>query len=211
MPSFIDLTGKTFGRWTVLHRASDRIPGHPRFQCRCSCGKEGVIAARMLREGLSRSCGCFARERHAETIVKVNFKHGRSGTPEHNTWMNIRQRCENSTSAAFHKYGAKGIRVCERWQSFDNFYADMGPRPSPHHSIDRIDYTGDYEPANCRWATLIEQANNKSSIHQLTLNGETLKLSDWAKRLGIRHATLLSRLSRGWSAERILTQPVRGR
>jgi hypothetical protein len=134
--------------------------------------------------------------------------HGQSKTPTWRTWAGMRNRCNNPNNQKYPAYGGKGIKVCERWGSFENFVADMGERPSPKHSIDRIDNTGHYTPENCRWATPTEQANNKSTNRCVTFLGESLTVAEWSRRTGIPYFTLMYRIKAGWSAERALTEPV---
>lgn len=130
-----------------------------------------------------------------------------------NTWVNIRQRCHNPKTSSFSKYGAKGIRVCERWHSFENFYADMGDPPSTAHTLDRIDPSGNYEPNNCRWATQLVQQNNRSSNRLITAFGKTQTLQQWSRETGFAHRTIHNRIANlGWSPETALaTKPIRGR
>lgn len=129
-------------------------------------------------------------------------------TPEYRSWYHMHIRCSRAGATGYEYYGARGIRVCDSWGSFENFLRDMGERPSPLHSIDRIDTNGHYDPTNCRWATAVEQARNKRSNRLITFNGETLPISAWAERLGIRTDTLWRRLACGWSIERALGRPV---
>lgn len=126
---------------------------------------------------------------------------------EYMVWQGIKARCINKKSKGYRYYGARGIRVCDRWLSFDNFLADMGkkPRPGRDCSIERIDTNGDYSPENCKWATLKEQHANKKNTVRLTFNGETLSLPEWALKLGIKRTTLATRLFKGWTVERTLT------
>jgi hypothetical protein len=121
----------------------------------------------------------------------------------------MRARTRYARGRSFADYGARGIRVCARWESFSNFLADMGSRPSSRHSLERIDNDGHYEPGNCKWATLAEQARNRRNNRRLTYAGETLTLVDWSERTNITKATIWERLRRGWSVERALTTPVR--
>jgi hypothetical protein len=128
-------------------------------------------------------------------------------TPANVTWVGMRARCNNPTTRHYDRYGGRGIKVCDRWQTFKNFLADMGERP-PGKSLDRIDNDGDYEPGNCRWATRIEQRRNRGDVKKVTLNGITLPMIDWAERLGITWSTVLARLRRGATPERALA-PVK--
>lgn len=138
----------------------------------------------------------------------MNFKHGGVATPEYRSWSMMKVRCMNPKSRARQNYGGRGITVCERWFDFANFYADMGPRPSPEHSLDRIDNSKGYELGNCRWATDSEQGRNKRNNSMLTLNGETLCITEWAARTGLKRRTIQARLIYGWSVERALTEDV---
>lgn len=127
---------------------------------------------------------------------------------EYNTWRNIRQRCRNPKQKKFAYYGSRGIAVCERWDKFENFLADMGRRPPWKHTLDRIDPNKGYEPGNCRWATWTEQQNNKRNSRTLTLNGRTQTVADWAREIGVNPFTIYSRLDMGWSVDRALTKRV---
>ena len=140
---------------------------------------------------------------------KANKRHGKAGSTEWDAWRMMRYRCENSGHPYYHHYGGRGIRVCKRWrESFAYFYADMGPKPTPKHSLDRIDNDGPYSPENCRWATATMQHRNTRTNKLLTYRGETLCVAAWAERLGIKKGTLYSRLHQGWSVEKALTTPV---
>ncbi len=122
----------------------------------------------------------------------------------------MKQRCYSHNKRNFADYGGRGIMVCERWRnSFENFLADMGPRPTPLHSIDRIDNSLGYDPANCRWATRTEQNRNKRSNRYMTMNGRTMILTDWAIETGIKRETIKERIRRGWTISRALTTPPR--
>lgn len=163
MPNqMLDLTGQTFGRWTVLcfARREQYASGSTKVYwiARCTCGSERDVLAASLRSGASRSCGCEANERLAARLVT----HGQSRSPEYRTWGGMVQRCTNPRGTEWANYGGRGIEVCAEWrESFEAFLAHVGPKPTPSHSIDRIDVNGNYEPGNVRWATQPEQNANR--------------------------------------------------
>lgn len=198
--------GDCFERLTVRHPGPRARNGEFQWWCECSCGRCCVLlAGSRLKSGKTRSCGCL----HKEVAGNHWRRHGTSKTPEHKCWCAIRQRCQNPNDSAYSHYGGRGIRVCARWQVFENFLADMGLRPSPTHSIERLDVNGDYEPGNCLWAAPDIQARNKTTSLWINHNGERLHIKDWAVRTGIAYGTLRSRLiCQGWSIERALTEPV---
>lgn len=129
-------------------------------------------------------------------------------TPEYVSWSAMKTRCSNPNQSCYKHYGGRGIKVCERWLVFKNFLDDMGPKPTPRHTIDRIDTNGNYEPSNCRWITQAEQTRNTRRNRILTLHGKSMTLADWALALGVEYFTLHHRVRNGWSDERILTTPV---
>lgn len=205
-PRFKDLTGKTFEQLVVLYYCG-RAGRHSLWFCRCNCGKACVIRGRNLRSGNSVSCGCYNREstpRRART-------HGLRHTPEYEAWANMKTRCYNSRRRSYARYGGRGIRVCERWlHSFENFLADMGRKPGPEYSLDRYpNNDGNYEPENCRWATLAEQLSNTRRNHRVTFNGETLTITEWEQKYRFPNGVIKWRLLHGWSIEEALSSGVR--
>ncbi len=133
-----------------------------RVNCMCDCGKNIDVRLRSLRQGNTKSCGCYSIVVQKENAIKRNTTHNLSKTSEYKTWRSMKHRCFNSNNKHYRHYGGRGITVCERWsESFINFYNDMGPKPTPLHSIDRIDVNGNYEPSNCKWSTASEQQKNK--------------------------------------------------
>lgn len=199
----IDVTGKSFGRLLVISWGGRDSRGETLWNCECECGKIVLIPVSHLKNG-TKSCGCLIRD-----TTRARFtKHGMTESPEYRAWSGLIDRCENSSSRnkSYKDYGGRGISVCLRWrESFENFLSDMGLRPSAGHSIDRIDCDGNYCPENCRWATASEQAFNKRH-RRLSLNGESLTVSQWSAKLGISRATLKWRIKAGLPVELILSQ-----
>jgi hypothetical protein len=156
-----------------------------------------------LRRGLTLSCGCLRLEKQT--------RHGSSGTAVYGVWASMKRRCSRSKDKRFADYGGRGITVCARWQeSFEAFCSDMGPRPAGC-TLERIDNSKSYEPGNCRWATRGDQQSNMRSNHVVVHGGESLTVSQWAQRLGVKRTVLYNRLCRGWSVERALGEDVRAR
>lgn len=125
--------------------------------------------------------------------------------PEYGVWRQMRNRCSNPNNTSYPWYGGRGVSVCQEWASFERFMADMGPRPSADHSIDRIDSNGNYEPSNCRWATRAEQQHNRHDNVWLELNGRRQLIGDWAAELGVTRQAISKRLRKGWPLERALS------
>lgn len=162
----LNLAGTRFGRLVVLRLSRTNKSGNACWQAECDCGNVVVVASGELRKGSVRSCGCL-RQEHAATVGrKTRTTHGETvdghTTVEYQTWKNMHVRCENPKVREFPRYGGRGITVCERWHSFENFLADMGRRPGAGLSIDRYpNNNGNYEKSNCRWATAKQQASNR--------------------------------------------------
>lgn len=165
----------------------------------CDCGNHAVIDAAEFFSGGTKSCGC------------LRLRHGMHGTPEYLAWSQAKSRCSSPSNRQWKDYGGRGIRMCERWSAdFREFFEDMGPRPGPRYSLDRIDNDGDYAPGNCRWATDIEQLTNRRSVAMYALDGVTMSMAGWSRRTGIPYQTIRSRLARGWTFRRAVESPSVG-
>ena len=206
MPKFQDLTNQTFGRLTVISRSFTKK--RTAWVCLCTCGNKTVVTSDALKGGVTKSCGCFSREVKSRTAIARSTTHGKYTSAEYKSWAGMKHRCSNAKASNYATYGARGITFCERWDSFEKFYADMGDRPDGT-SLDRIDNNGDYTPDNCRWATPNEQNNNTRSNRIIEFNGEKLTASQWASRIGISKSTFYTRINKlGWTAKRAIETPV---
>lgn len=191
------MIGQKFNRLTILSQALP-TPGNRgrRWVCECECGNKTIVRNDSLKNGRSKSCGCYSSEKSKERIIKINTKHGMCNTVEYKTWAQILVRCNNKNSTSYEYYGGRGIKVCERWaNSFENFYEDMGKRPEGM-SIDRIDMNGDYCPENCRWASKQVQNSNTRKNKYIEYRGERKTLSEWARHYDIPVWKLSQRLLR---------------
>ena len=210
MNKLIDLTGQKFGRLTVIERSDNVLVGNQSktaWKCICDCGKEIVVASQYLRNGDTKSCGCFQRE-------FAGRKHGFSKTRLYGIWCGIIRRCCNENDQAYRNYGGRGIKVCDEWKnnfmSFRKWALENGY--SDKLSIDRIDNNGNYEPSNCRWATQMEQANNMRCNRILVYNGESHTAAEWGRITGLGGYRIRSRLHSGFTVEEAITLPkMKGR
>lgn len=186
----------------------EELPGK-KVRCRCSCGAEIVAKKWNVETGHTRSCGCLSKEVAAAAVRAMNTKHGKHRTPVWLAWRNMHDRCRNDKNTAYHNYGGRGIRVCERWSDFSAFFTDMGEPTSDDHSLDRINVNGNYEPGNCRWATVTEQQRNRRDTRFVTAFGETKSAADWAEdsRCKVSRDRIYYRLDRGWSPEAAIATP----
>jgi len=192
-----------YGRWEIVSEAGvvevgvKRVIKRRAVLCRCECGTERVVIFNNLVSGISKSCGCMK----LEAIHASNYMHGRNTSDAtYRVWLAMRDRCRNPNSEKFKNYGGRGIKVCERWESFETFLADMGEKPTGK-SIDRINVNGNYEPSNCRWATAYEQSRNRTDNRILVVHGEQINLTDCATKYGMNVSTLHGRLAKGMSPE----------
>lgn len=186
----IDLSGVRVGRLLVIEY-SDSDDGRKAWKCLCDCGNYVEIRGANLRSGKTKSCGCFKREQMAEGIGK---KHGMYGSRENKSWSTMLERCTNPNAKSYSDYGGRGITVCERWRSFDNFFADMGPRP-PGTTLDRKDNAKGYEPGNCRWSTSAEQQNNRRNSRRYLFQGVQYTSLQLSEITGLGYHALRKQLS----------------
>jgi len=188
-----NLQGQRFGRLLAIEFSSLQS-GRALWMCICDCGKNAIVNEHNLKSGHTSSCGCL----HSERFSRLT--HGMSKTQTYRSWAKMMERCYNAANIEFPRYGARGIVVCEKWKKFDGFFSDMGERPKGK-TIDRKDNNGNYDPANCRWATLTEQSRNRRNNRMVTLNGITKPLVQWAEDLGVRYGKVRNRLFAGWAIE----------
>lgn len=200
-----NLTGVIFGKLTVIEVAG-KIDHRVVWKCKCECGNVVEVRSSALVQGKKTHCGCSSDVIRSEAATV----HGQSvnKTPTYRSWVAMRQRCNDKNCCHYPDYGERGITVCERWNSFENFLVDMGPRPDGT-TLDRFpDVNGNYEPGNCRWATSRQQSRNRRNSLYLTIDGEKKMMIDWAVQYGINHVTVFGRLKRGWSHEDAIKKPV---
>lgn len=205
---FIDRTGMTFGRLTVVGFAGFRRRMRPYWHCRCACGAEKDVCGESLVGGDTRSCGCLKLEGLSKRTTTHGQASQRRRTREYKCWGCMISRCTNPNDTGYKNYGGRGITVCDRWlNSFENFFSDMGTCP-PKHTIERRDNSKGYDSDNCCWSTKKEQCRNTRHNRYLTFLGETRCVSEWAEILGISQKTLTARLNRGWSDEKTVATPL---
>lgn len=195
-----DISGKKFGRWTVLCVGT---PGtkHIRIKwlCRCDCGNEKQVPSNSLKTGKSLSCGCLAKELNRKRMDKGRKNHIRA----YRTWAAMISRCLNKSNDDYKHYGGRGITVCERWRSFDNFLEDMGDRPDGKE-IDREDNSKGYSPGNCRWVSHKVNSRNTRKCRYVEFDGLRLPISEWAEKTGISQDAIRGRLNRGGNIKEAL-------
>ena len=185
--NFQDLNGRRFGRLSIQHYV-----GNASWLTKCDCGNDKVVPTKQLLRSQTQSCGCLMIDRTKE----ANTRHGKKGSRVYRIWNGMLNRCRNAKTKEFHRYGGRGIKVCERWASFENFYHDMGDPPDGL-TIERNDNDGNYEPDNCRWASVGEQAMNKSSNVFVELDGKRMTAAQCDRILGRHNGTTARRIRQG--------------
>ena len=204
MGTFINLLNKSFGRWKVINFIKSRDAGGcVMWLCQCDCGTVRSVSGAALRNGASKSCGCFQKEIASKNMKKLSTKHGKNETRLHIVWTHMKSRCNSHYDKSYHNYGGRGIYICDAWNndflSFEDWALNNGYRNGL--SIDRIDNNGPYAPENCRWVNNYIQANNKRNNHLITINRIKKTVSQWAVISGINPYCIYKRLKRGWNAE----------
>ena len=206
MPKAIDLTGQQFHFLTAIRRAENSAEGKARWVCRCVCGKEVTVAAADLKKKKTstKSCGCM----RSKLLGEARTTHGMSHHPAWGVWHSMKQRCLDPNHRAYHNYGGRGIKVCERWlESFENFWADMGSTWQKGLDLDRIDNNGNYSPENCRWTTRRENVLNQRRTAFIDTPQGRLPISVASEMTGIGATTLYYRKTHGWPKESMLATP----
>lgn len=188
----IDLNGRVFGRLTILKFSHTNLT-HPYWLCRCTCGNETTVLSSSLIKGNTQSCGCLGLERR--TAGKRT--HGMTKHPLYDAWINMKQRCQNSNHKHYNRYGGRGIKVCERWETFDLFAGDLLPLWKKGLTLERIEVNGDYSPENCEWVTPTMQSRNKERTIKVDIRGRTMTLPEVSARYGINQHTLWYRWKAG--------------
>lgn len=218
MPKLNDLTGKKFGRLTVVSRAENDKHGQTMWLCVCDCGTESTVGRCGLVGGSTKSCGCLQRERSAERCSRIMKTHGGSRDRLYSVWNGMLQRCENSNRPNFKSYGGKGISVCEDWHDFSVFREwaiESGYQESAKYgdcTLDRIDNNGDYEPSNCRWANMTQQHRNTGYNRIVNYNGKGVALSEACELAGLSYHAVCQRINTmGWSSAKALSIPINNR
>lgn len=196
-----NIDGMKFGRLTAIKYSHNKNQKRI-MECVCICGKKVYSSVSDLVSGHTKSCGCLVYD----TSSMVNRTHGLRKTKEYNIWSNMKRRCMDQNNLNYKNYGARGISVCDKWtKSFHDFYKDMGNCPDGK-TLERIDNNGNYEPNNCKWATIKEQMRNQRTNCNITFNKITMCITDWASHTGIPYRCLKERFIRGWSAKDALTK-----
>lgn len=196
----LNLTGKRFGRLLVLGDNEKRKRGNVLWECLCDCGNKKITYGFSLRNGVTKSCGCLAKE----LTIKRQTTHGMSHNSVYAVWRGMKVRCENISNKAYHWYGERGIKICNRWHSFNNFWEDMKDGYKKGLTLDRIDNNKGYFKENCRWVTSKINQNNRRDNRIFTYQGKTQNMKQWAEELRINYNTLNTHIQKNWSFEKAL-------
>jgi len=200
MKQIKDISGQKHGRWTVLRYHSKRVSSTV-WECRCNCGEIRLVQrSNLFRE--NASCGCYRKE-----FGRAKRTHGMRQTRPYRIWAGIIQRCGNPNNSDAHLYSGRGISVCEKWRNFQGFWEDMKAGYSKSMTIDRRDNEQGYCKENCRWASYVQQAQNRRNNRLISFRGETRVMTEWERLLCFPPGIIFRRLSRGWTSEKALSTP----
>ena len=209
MGKFVDLTGKKFGRLTVIKRSNKKSKnGSVLWECKCECGNQSCVSSQSLKSGRTVSCGCYGKEIRKQGTIKANkerAKHGMYGTRFYRKWDGMKGRCNRENHSNYEAYGGRGIQVCDKWNTFEGFYEDMYESYIEHcklygednTTIERIDVDGNYCKENCTWATWKEQYKNKQDTIHVVYEGEETTLIELREKYGVSKSALWGRYNRG--------------
>lgn len=203
----LDLTGRTFGRLTVLSRAENSKGGKPRWLCRCQCGNECIVHSSSLVSGNTKSCGCLRNEKSRSRAMT----HGMSKSPLFAVWCAMIGRCENQNNKSYPNYGGRGISVCKEWHDSSTFFEWALNNGYSHGlTIERIDVDKGYEPDNCKWVSRKQQARNKTNNVMIEIDGTSKCLPEWCEEYGVNYYTVYQRIKKlGWEPKKALTTPLK--
>lgn len=197
--------GQRFGRWEIVGGPRRSSNSRLLWLCKCDCGTEREVVQSDLSQGKSRSCGCILNEKRGWNLRT----HGHYRDAEYNIWKCMHQRCDNPKNPSHRHYGGRNIKICTEWGSFEVFFADMGMRPSPQHTVGRLDNDGPYCKENCEWQLPHIQSRNTRRTRWVTIDGVKLCLKDGAAALGIPYGRVMTRVRRGWPIDLALSAPLR--
>lgn len=207
MPAKISIVGKTFGRLKVISEAEAKVfncgQRRIRYNCLCDCGRASIVYGSLLIMGHTKSCGCLRKDNH---VLSHGHALYRNHSRTYRIWCNMKERCNRTAHKFYYRYGGRGIKVCERWNSFREFLKDMGEAPA-RLSLERRNNDGNYEPSNCYWATQKQQCRNQVTNRIVTIRGITGCLAELAERFNVSYNLVRDRILRGWAPERAFFEP----
>lgn len=205
MPRKLEIKkGERYGQLVIESEVENK--GDKRhFLCLCDCGNKKTVRLEHIRSGHTTSCGCLQRAR----TIESSTKHGDRSTPLYSVWCDVKKRCLNPRATNYSYYGGRGIKLCPEWHEYENFKRDMGAKYKQGLELDRRDNDGPYSTSNCRWVTRTENNRNTRANRRIAHGGKTRCVSEWAEITGIKAATILKRLKKGWSVEKALTTAPR--